>query len=456
MFRRCLIPAALAAAVLASLPLPPGSLAQVPATPTAPPAGAPPATSERGPDSRDLFESIHVVVGPSARALDPVAVSPFACPDLAQASCREIDEVLTKDLTLSGFFQVLDKAAFLGDPASADPASPRFDDWFNVGAKYVITVGATKGPSGLDLRFRLFGVGDRKSIAVKGSVANGVGPKGVRRAVHAFVNGVIEALTGKPGVFGSQVLLSLKLPGFERALVAMDMDGSGRRTLIDNGSANMFPRWAHGGGVLYTSFLSGLPQLYVDDRRITHDERQYRGAAFSPDGSRIVAAVDMDGQSDLVLLDPKTGEITKRLTESEWDEVTPSWSPSGRQIAFCSNQTGRPQIYIVNADGTGERRLTMRGSYNTSPRFGPTGLVAFAGMDDFVSDLFTVDMGGNINRLTQQQGSNKDPAWSPDGRWLVFLSDRAGAWRVFLMTEDGRYQFPITGKGEPWGNPDWR
>jgi TolB protein len=299
-------------------------------------------------------------------------------------------------------------------------------------------------------------VGDRKAIPVKGSVAKNVAAKGVRRAVHTFVNGVIEAITGKPGIFGSQILFSLKLPGFQRTILAMDMDGSGRRTVVDNGSANMFPRWAPGGSVLYTSFLSGLPQVYVDDRRITHDEREYRGAAFSPDGSRIVASVDMDGQSDLVLLDPRTGEITKRLTETEWDEVSPSWSPDGRRIAFCSNKTGRPQIYLVNADGTGERRLTMRGSYNTSPRFGPTGLVVFAGMDDFVSDLFTVDMSGNINRLTQQQGSNKDPTWSPDGRWLVFLSDRAGPWRAFLMTEDGRYQFPITSKGEPLGTPDWK
>ena len=423
------------------------------------PSSAPPVPAgmiPKGPDSRDLFQSIHVVVGPTARALDPVAVSPFACPEAARDACKEILEVLERDLMISGFFQVLDKAAFLGDPAKADPSAPRFDDWFNVGAKYLVTVAVAKGTSGLDLRFRLFGVGDRKAITVKGSTANGVQSNRVRRAVHSFVNGVIEAITGKAGIFGSQVVLSLKLPGFERSLVAMDMDGSGRRTRVDNGSSNMFPRWAPGGGVLYTSFLSGLPQIYHDDRRITHDERQYRGAAFSSDGSRIVASVDMDGQSDLVLLDPKTGEITKRLTESEWDEVSPSWSPDGRTIAYCSNKTGRPQIYLINADGSSERRLTMRGSYNTSPRFGPTGLVAFLGMDDFVSDLFTVDMSGNINRLTQQQGSNKDPTWSPDGRWLVFLSDRAGAWRVFLMTEDGRYQFPITGTGEPWGTPDWR
>ncbi len=422
------------------------------------PAGVPAPSVEpsRGPDSKDLFESIHVIVGPSARALDPIAVSPFPCPEGIRASCGEIDEVLAKDLTLSGFFKVLDRASFLGDPARADPSAPRFDDWFNVGARYLVTVSVVQAASGMDLRFRLFSVGDRKAIPVKGSTASGVAPRGVRRAVHVFVNGVIEAITGRPGIFGSRILASLKQPGFARTIVSMDMDGSGRRTVVENGSSNMFPRWAPGGGVLYTSFLPGVPQLYVDERRVTHDDREYRGAAFSPDGSRIVASVDMEGQSDLVLLDPKTGQITKRLTESEWDEVSPSFSPDGRLIAFCGNKTGRPQIYLMNADGSGERRLTMRGSYNTSPRFGPNGLVVFAGMDDFVSDLFTVDLSGNINRLTQQQGSNKDPIWSPDGRWMVFLSDRAGAWRLFLMTEDGRYQFPITSKGEPWGTLDWR
>ena len=54
-------------------------------------------------------------------------------------------------------------------------------------------------------------------------------------------------------------------------------------------------------------------------------------------------------------------------------------------------------------------------------------------MDEFVLDLFTVDLAGNITRLTQGQGSNKDPCWSPDGRYLAFVSDRAGKWRVWIM-----------------------
>ena len=96
----------------------------------------------------------------------------------------------------------------------------------------------------------------------------------------------------------------------------------------------------------------------------------------------------------------------------------------------------------------------MAGAYNSTPDFGPDGLVVFAGMDGGHSDLFTVDMAGNIRRLTQGQGSNKDPIWSPDGRWIVFVSNRDGQ-RIWVMSADGRYQFPISKKPGSYSTPDW-
>lgn len=401
--------------------------------------------------SKDLFDSIHVVVGPSGRALDPIALVP-AKGD--KAACAEIDSVLERDLTISGYFKVLDQSSFIANLNTETLENTSWADWFNVGAKYVIKATAAASSDGVALEFRLFDISEKRTIRVKGQSAR-VASGEVRRATHRFVNGVIEAVTGKPGLFGSEIVMSIKTGPWVRDIISMEMDGSGRRTLVSNGSSNMFPRWGPGGSLLYTSFLPGIPSLFIGGRRLTNDTREYRGADFSPDGHTIAASVDMGGQSDLVLVDPKNGAILRRLTETEWDEVSPSWSPDGKMIAFVSNRTGNPQIYVMSAGGGEARRLTMAGAYNTSPRFGPHGLVVFAGMDGYTSDIFTVDLEGNISRLTQDQGSNKDPAWSPDGRYIVFLSNRSGGWKVYIMTQDGRYQFPITETAGGYATPDW-
>ena len=64
--------------------------------------------------------------------------------------------------------------------------------------------------------------------------------------------------------------------------------------------------------------------------------------------------------------------------------------------------------------------------------------------------------GSNLRRLTQSPGDDEDPTWSPDGRYIVFASDREGGGKqLFIMTSDGRNITRITnGKGS-YTNPDW-
>lgn len=402
-----------------------------------------------------LFDSIHVVVGPSGSELQAIAVQSVGCPQSGDG-CARVVSTVSRDLELSGFFKVLDPDSFIADMSRETLAATNWPDWMNVGASWLVKFSVSGSGASAGVEFRLYDVNGKAQRTVKAQSFPGVGINGLRAAAHKFVNAVILEITGQPGIFGSRIVVSLKKDKDTRDIITMEMDGSGRDTVISNGSANMFPKWTRGGKLIYTSFESGLPQIYLGGKRLTDDGYEYRSSEMSPDGSRIVASVDMGEQSDLVLIDPKTGKIVQNLTETEWDEVSPTWSNGGNMIAFVSSKNGNPQIFIMNADGSGVRRLTMAGNYNTQPRFGPGNKVVFSGMDGFRSDLFFVDMEGNIARLTQNQGNNKDGAWSPDGRYLVFLSDRTGDWKVWIMTADGRWQFPITGDSGRFGTPDWR
>jgi TolB protein len=149
------------------------------------------------------------------------------------------------------------------------------------------------------------------------------------------------------------------------------------------------------------------------------------------------------------------GREIANLTKHWADDVSPVWSPDGARIAFVSARSGGPQIFVMGSDGSGVRRLTMAGGYNTTPEWGPNGLIVFAGMDGGHSDVFTVDDAGTIVRVTQDQGSNKDPSWSPDGRYITFVSNREAGSKIWISTADGRYQFPVSKAAGGYSTPRW-
>jgi TolB protein len=322
-----------------------------------------------------------------------------------------------------------------------------------VGAKYLIKAqieGSGKGK--YSISYRLYDVNLRKNIEVNRQEVS-VSAGRVRSATHRFVNEVIRAITGMPGPFGGRILFAQKTGNSTKAVYAIDVDGFGRSKLSEEGSIFMLPSQS-GKNLLYTGFEEDGPALFLNGKRISPAGKACRGGRVSPGGKHIAVSMDEEGQSDIFLMTLE-GEIVSNLTNHWADEVSPVWSPDGSMITFVSNRTGAPQIYIMNKDGSGTRRVTYAGGYNSTPSFGPGGMLAFSGMDDFQYDIFLVDMSGTITRLTQDQGNNRDPAISPDGRHIAFISDREGSPKIFISTIDGRYQFPITNKGGNFSTLFW-
>ncbi|HTM57993.1 MAG TPA: hypothetical protein VL123_06215, partial [Candidatus Udaeobacter sp.] len=146
----------------------------------------------------------------------------------------------------------------------------------------------------------------------------------------------------------------------------------------------------------------------------------------------------LDGNAEIYLLDARGGSA-RRLTDNRGIDTSPSWSPTGREIAFTSDRSGTPQVYVMDRDGGNVRRLTFDASYTDSPAWSPKGdRIAFVARtsDGFEIDVCKAD--GSDLRHVVTGGSNENPHWSPDGRHLLFASNRGGATGLYVSDLDDR------------------
>jgi TolB protein len=362
------------------------------------------------------------------------------------------------NLTLVGLFQILDPKSF---PPALHTEGLGFSSalWSQVGAQAVVKVEAVAEGAGTRLEGRLFQAG-RGERAVLAKAYRG---EDLRTLVHAFSNDVIGALTGTAGVFGSRIVFAQ--PKRELASVGMDGGQVAMHTLMRSDS--LLPAFSPTGDrIAFTNYLRNNPDLWVVSarggraKRISDRQGMNTGAAWMPDGRRLAVTLSYQGNPDIYIISASDGKIEKRLTNNRAIDSSPAVSPDGSQIAFVTDRQGSPQIFLMPvAGGEGSaRRLTFKGSYNQTPSWNPRkdrSLIAFTGRDERGTfDIFVLDLKTNqIQRMTQNQGSNFDPSWSPDGRLLVYASSRGG---LFVLNPDTLSEIQVyrgAARAPDWGAP---
>jgi Tol biopolymer transport system component len=144
-----------------------------------------------------------------------------------------------------------------------------------------------------------------------------------------------------------------------------------------------------------------------------------------------------DGEGDIFVMNAD-GSDQRRLTNGPSYDAWPAWSPNGSQIAFTSARNGNADIYVMDADGTSLQRLTDDVESDFWPDWSPDGTqIAFVSRRDGNSELYVVDVeGSSLQRLTNTPGREDFPAWSPDGPRIVF-SRIEGNDGTFVMDADG-------------------
>jgi TolB protein len=165
----------------------------------------------------------------------------------------------------------------------------------------------------------------------------------------------------------------------------MDYDGAGMQVLTGDGLV-FAPRFSPDGSrVLYTSYESGLPAIYLLDVASVRQQRIPTEAGemtfsprFTPDGRRVVYSLSNGGNTDIVLADLSSGAST-RLTSAPSIETAPSFSPDGSQMVFESDRSGTQQLYVISTGGGEPTRISFdQGARYGTPVWSPRGdLIAF-------------------------------------------------------------------------------
>ncbi len=274
-----------------------------------------------------------------------------------------------------------------------------------------------------------------------------------RRVIaHKVADDIVSQMTGRRGIAGTRIAFANDKSG-NKELYLIDYDGARLKRITSNGSINLFPRWSPDRHKLaFTSYKDGNPDLFLYDlsrgkiEPLSSRQGLNIAGGFAPDGSKIALTLSLSKDPKVFILDIKKRKA-RRVTSNWGVESSPTFSPDGEHLAFVSDRAGNPQIHTKEL-GTGRTRRLTKLNWCDSPAWSPTGeWIAFAGRanpkDGF--DIFLVDVTGTkVIQLTHGEGTNEEPAWSPDGRFLIFTTTREkGRRKLYVMDADGSAPRPL-------------
>jgi dipeptidyl aminopeptidase/acylaminoacyl peptidase len=153
----------------------------------------------------------------------------------------------------------------------------------------------------------------------------------------------------------------------------------------------------------------------------------------------IVASVFRNNHWDLYVLNAQ-GQLQKRLTFGNGDSRAPSWSPDGARVAFESNRNNNWDVFVLNLDGTQTQQLTNSPRFDGSPRWAPDGSrIAFVSNRAGNLDVWVMNADGSnpINLTANSPEQDYDPTWSPDGKQIAFTSLRDGNKEIYVTAAGG-------------------
>ena len=435
-------------------------------TPQAPPTQPPP----RSQQPTDVTVSITGVGGLPPK-LAVAGFIPLSSDAETVAAAKTIGDVLFDDINYEREYYMIAKDAMATIPKPSSLDTVPLDRWRELNANGVLVGTVRKNGNGVVVQVKLIDVASGRTAFGKeysGSVAN------PRRYAHTISDELFENQLQLRGVArtrlafssdrGADIMAGAVKNRDVQEIFIVDYDGANPVRVTNTRSLNITPAWSPDNqAIAYTSYRpssAGSFGVYTDvvlsfiqlgTRAMPANgspERQNFLPSWSPDGSKLAFTSSRDGNAEIYVMN-KDGSGLRRMTNNPAIDVSPTWSPTGTQLAWVSDRTGQPKIYLMNADGTGQRLLVgdpksdrptwSRGKFNEIAYAASTG----PGYDIKIYSFAT----GDTTRITDGIGSNESPAFSPNGRHIAFTSTRNGKSQLFTIDRDGNNLRQITREG---------
>lgn len=274
------------------------------------------------------------------------------------------------------------------------------------------------------------------------------------------------------------------------------MRGDADPAVSPDGSRVAFARW-------FTTSSADVFVVNADGRdlqRLSHDNAQVQGLAWTPDGKDVVFSSSRDGvyrlwripaagrsgteprrigdagpnavspvicggppprlvcartiyDFDIGRIDlpsrPSAGQSGSDIISSTRNDDSPRFSPDGSKIAFVSDRSGNVEIWVANSDGSNPMQVTFLGGPSGSPHWSPDGRsIVFDSLVANNKDIFTIPVdGGYPRRITTDKSQDWRPSYSRDGKWIYFGSDRSHSQQIWKAPSAGGAPAQVTHGG---------
>lgn len=274
-----------------------------------------------------------------------------------------------------------------------------------------------------------------------------------RKQIHRLSDAIIKSLFSQQGIATTHLLYTRKYRDSQNSkwvseLWECDYDGANARKVLKDGTEYcvtplyISPRKGYQSSmVLYVSYRNGQPKIYVAGlseglgRRLLPLRANQLMPAISPQRNRIAFISDITGNPDLFIQDfnPEvgaTGRPRQIFTTHQATQGTPAFSPDGNRIAFVSNKDGSTRIYVLDIPAPGVKLsdvkvqlISKSNRESSAPSWSPDGSkLAFCARNPGGDrQIWIYDFETNREKaLTSGAGNKENPAWAPDSLHLVY------------------------------------